>query len=246
MQQLDIIYRDDSLVAINKPPGLLVHRSPIDRRETRFALQLLRDQMGQRIYPLHRLDKPTSGVLLFALDAKIARDMMPIVAGGGLKKTYLAVVRGHAPDAGTIEHPLKEKYDSADPLKARPDKPAQQATTTFRLLAKTEWPWPVDPYPTARYSLLLCSPLTGRRHQLRRHLKHIGHPIIGDTTYGKGPHNRLFRERLAISRLLLHAWRVQFDHPAKQEQVLIEAPVDASFLQLERQGLSAATKNELP
>ena len=227
-------------MAINKPCGLLVHRSPIDRRETRFALQLLRDQLGQKVYPVHRLDKPTSGVLLFALDRSTARMMEPLFADQAVRKTYLAVVRGQPPEAGTIEHALKEKYDAADPSRARQHKPAQPALTQFRRLSQVEWPWPVDRYPAARYCLLECRPQTGRRHQLRRHLKHINHPLTGDTTYGKGPHNRLFREQLGIDRLLLHAATLEFEHPVSGQTIALRAPTDAAFDKLAALGLTAS------
>lgn len=236
---LEIVYLDHHLVVVNKPAGLLVHRSPIDKHETQFALQMVRDQIGQRVYPTHRLDKPTSGVLLFALDPQTARAVSDQFAAAHVTKTYLAVVRGFAPQSGRIDHPLKEKHDAADPLKARQHKPAQTAVTEYRQLAQIEWPWSVDRYATARYSLLECRPRTGRRHQLRRHLKHIDHPIIGDTTYGKGPHNRLFRERLGIHRLLLHAMQLGLTHPITGAALDFRAATDDAFAILASAGLGS-------
>ena len=201
--QLELVYRDEHLVAINKPAGLLVHRSHLDRYETRFALQMLRDQIGQRVYPVHRLDKPTSGILLFALSPDIARQLSLLFEQRQVHKQYLAVVRGHCPEQGEIDHPLKEQRDKIADARMRDDKPAQEATTCFRRLATVELPGAVDRYPQTRYSLVQLSPLTGRRHQLRRHMKHIGHPIIGDAKHGKGVHNRFMAAQYGCDRLLL-------------------------------------------
>ncbi|WP_317928767.1 tRNA pseudouridine(65) synthase TruC [Halioxenophilus sp. WMMB6] len=223
-QPLALLYRDDYLVAINKPSGLLVHRSPIDRHETRFALQLLRDQLGQRVYPLHRLDKPTSGVLLFGLDAGTAR-LMGNDWQAGTHKSYLAVVRGWLAETTTVNHPLKEELDKIADKHAQADKPAQPALTDIHCLAQVELPYPVDKYPQARYSLARCQPHTGRKHQIRRHLKHISHPIIGDAKHGKSSHNRFFQEQFGCRRLLLHADSLSFVHPVSEQMVTISAPL---------------------
>lgn len=203
-------------MAINKPPGLLVHRSGIDRHETRFALQILRDQVGQRVYPVHRLDKAASGVLLFALTQAAARELSTLFATAKLSKTYLAVVRGYTDPQGVIDYPLKERLDRMADAKADQSKAPQPAVTSYRRLATVELPLRVDRYPTSRYSLVQVTPTTGRKHQIRRHLKHISHPIIGDTTHGKGNHNRLFRERFGSDHLLLVATELTFLHPRSQ------------------------------
>ena len=137
--ELPILYRDEHLVAVHKPAGLLVHRSPIDRHETRFALQLLRDQLGRRVYPVHRLDKPTSGVLLFGLTPEAARTMASSFADGAVRKTYLAVVRGVPEQEGTIDHSLREEPDRLDyPISQ--ERGAQPAVTDYRRLASVELP----------------------------------------------------------------------------------------------------------
>jgi len=225
----EVIYQDDFLVAINKPSGLLVHRSPIDRHETRFALQLVRDQIGQRVYPVHRLDKPTSGVLLFALSSDIARDVSAQFAAGTVRKEYLAVVRGHCPEAGQIDHALKEEWDRIADRDRRPDKAAQAATTHFRRLATVEIPFAVDRYPQSRYSLVALQPRTGRRHQLRRHMKHLGYPVIGDAKHGKGVHNRFFQSQYRCHRLLLACTGLQLQHPASAEVLCLNARLDEPF-----------------
>lgn len=229
---MQILYLDDWLVAVHKPSGLLVHRSLIDKRETRFALQEARDQLGQRVYPVHRLDKPTSGVLLFALDPETARRLTAQFTAAEVSKTYCAVARGYAPAAGEIDHPLREEPDRMTDDRAEADKAPRQALTRFRRLASVELPHPVGRYQTARYSLLELSPRTGRRHQLRRHLKHIFHPIVGDTTHGDGRHNRFFRERFGNRRLLLAATAMDLAHPHTGARLRITAPLAADFLRV--------------
>jgi tRNA pseudouridine65 synthase len=229
MRSLSILYQDEHLVAVNKPIGLLVHRSFIDRRETEYAMQVLRDQLGRWVYPLHRLDKATSGVLVFALDKEIARRMTEVITGGGISKSYCAVVRGFTDDAGRIDNPLKEPRDRMADHRTNPDRPEREAVTEYRRLAAVELPHPVGRYATARYSLIAVTPRTGRMHQIRRHLKHVFHPVIGDTTYGDGKHNEFFRERFQCNRLLLHAQEIAFAHPVSDQHIRIQAPFDDSF-----------------
>lgn len=226
---MEILYQDEHLVAVNKPAGLLVHRSMIDRHETQFALQLVRDQLGRRVYPVHRLDKPTAGVLLFAMSAEVARQMMDVLMAGGVGKTYLAVVRGHTNERGNIDYPLAEQYDKMTDAMADKDKAPQEAITAYERLGTAELPFPVGRYATSRYSLLRVSPKTGRKHQIRRHMKHIYHPIVGDTTHGDGRHNQFFRERFACHRLMLAATGMVFTHPVSGTPVEIHAPLDDEF-----------------
>ncbi len=227
---LPILYRDAHLVAINKPSGLLVHRSFLDRHETRFALQLLRNQLQQPVFPVHRLDKPTSGVLLFALSSDVARKTCELFMQQQVTKTYLALVRGHAPEYCRIDHPLREE-DDRNP-QAQRDKPAQPAITDIERLACVELPVAVDRYPHSRYSLVRCQPLTGRRHQIRRHLKHISHPIIGDAKHGKGQHNRFFQQAYGVHRLLLAATEFRMPHPVTGEPLHLQAALDEPFRRL--------------
>lgn len=231
---LEILYRDEWLVAINKPSGLLVHRSLIDRSETRFAMQLLRDQLGQHVFPVHRLDKPTSGVLLFALSSHTAKLCNDLFSGRLTQKTYLTIVRGYAPQQGLIDHPLREELDQKSDRKANASKAAQAAITAFQRLACIELPLPVDRYPVARYSLVKCNPETGRKHQIRRHMKHISHPIIGDAKHGKSNHNRFFQEHFDSQQLLLSATQLDFSHPVTGEALSIQAPLDGNFEKLLR------------
>jgi len=228
-EQLDILYQDEHLVAVNKPSGLLVHRSMIDKHETRFALQLVRNQIGQRVYPVHRLDKPTSGVLLFALDSETASLLSKQFSTDGVQKRYLAVVRGYSAEHELIDYPLKQELDKMSDSLADPDKQAQAAVTEYHRLATVELPFPVGPYATARYSLLQLIPKTGRKHQLRRHMKHIFHPIVGDTTHGDGRHNQFFRQQFDCQRLMLAAAAMRFIHPHTAAKVELRAELDEIF-----------------
>ena len=229
---LSILYRDDELIAIDKPSGLLVHRSLVDRHETRFAIQLLRDQIGRRVYPLHRLDKPTSGVLLFALSENMARRMGPLFERNVAHKTYLAVVRGYTDERASIDYPLREQTDRMTDAQADRDKAAQPAVTEYRRVATLELPITDGRHPTSRYSLLEITPRSGRNHQIRRHMKHIFHPVIGDTSHGDGRHNRIFREHLHCRRLLLHASALHFAHPDSGADIHIRAPLNEEFARI--------------
>lgn len=226
---IPILFRDDALVIINKPSGLLVHRSPIDRHETRFALQILRDQLGQRVYTIHRLDKGTSGVLAFGLDPDTARDYAALFAQRTVGKTYVALVRGWPEREGMIERPLAAVEDERiGPQSMEP----REAQTAFRRLATFELPVRVDRYPTSRYALVELTPHTGRRHQLRRHLAGASYPIVGDSTYGKGRHNRLFRDMFDMQRLLLACTRLELPPLAAGAALRIEAPLAPEFTAL--------------
>jgi tRNA pseudouridine65 synthase len=226
LKELTVLYQDERIVAVNKPSGLLVHRSEIDRRETENAMKTLRGQLGRWVYPVHRLDKATSGVLLFALDRETARCMTQSFADRTVVKSYLAVVRGYAREADSIDHPLRECPDRMTDRQADAGKPAQEAVTSYKRLATAELPHPEGRHATARYSLVLANPGSGRKHQVRRHMKHVFHPVIGDTTYGDGRQNRFFRERFDSRRLLLHALEVDFPHPVSAERIRIRAPLD--------------------
>ncbi len=216
-------------MAINKPSGLLVHRSPIDRHETQFAVQMLRDQIGEFVYPIHRLDKPTSGVLLFALDKEVTKKMSEQFRHRETKKTYIAVVRGYTEERGTIDHALVEKLDKIADKNAKKDKEAQEAITEYERLSTVEVDFAVGKYDKTRYSLVKLLPKTGRKHQLRRHMKHISHHILGDTKYGRGEHNKFIREQYGCHRLLLHAAELHIKHPYSEEVLIIKAPMDETF-----------------
>ncbi|MGJ8682823.1 tRNA pseudouridine(65) synthase TruC [Paraglaciecola sp.] len=239
MNSLQVIYQDEYIVAVNKPSGLLVHRSMLDKHETEFAMQKVRDQIGQHVFPVHRLDRPTSGVLLFALSPSIARILNEQFSQQSIQKTYLAIVRGHAPENGEINHPLKEKLDKIADKMAKQDKPAQEALTHFNRLSLFELPFAVSRYPTARYSLVKLMPKTGRKHQLRRHMAHVNHPIVGDTTHGDGKHNVFIRDQFGLNQLALTCKSMEIIHPVSQQPLMLKCELPKSWsLLLEKWGMS--------
>ncbi|WP_111413418.1 pseudouridine synthase [Billgrantia lactosivorans] len=225
---LTLLHRDEHLVAVHKPAGMLVHRSKLAGGAGEFLLQRLRDQLGQRVYPVHRLDRPTSGVMVMALDAASAARLGETFAERRVAKRYLAVVRGIGPTRERLDYALREE----DGSRPKAEMPALEAITEVRRLDSVELPLQVDRYPTSRYSLMEVRPLTGRRHQIRRHLSRRGYPIVGDAKHGKGNHNRFFAERLDCPRLLLAAVGLSFDHPAGGHRLTLSCALDATMTDL--------------
>ena len=231
--QVEIIYEDEFLVAINKEAGLLVHRSWLDKGETRFAMQLTRDAVGCHVFPVHRLDKPTSGVLLFAKSSAVARSLTEAFTAHKVTKQYLAVVRGYMSEQGTVDYALSFQPDAIADKFANLDKPAQEAVTHWQSLAQIELPFAVSKkHDTSRYSLMRLTPETGRKHQLRRHMRHLFHHIVGDTSHGDGRHNRFFRTQYGCARMLLHAQTLALSHPVTGEPLLIKAGLDDQWLRI--------------
>lgn len=230
--QLEILYQDDVLVAVNKPAGMLVHRSWLDTHETQFVMQTLRDQIGQHVYPVHRLDRPTSGVLLFALSREVANLLCVQFENKQVEKHYLAIVRGYLIGQQRIDYPLKVQLDKVADKFAQTDKIPQEAITDYIGLATVEMPYAVKKYDTTRYSLVRLIPHTGRKHQLRRHMKHIFHPILGDTQYGDLHQNRALTQHTQVQRLMLHAECLIFTHPITKQILEIRAGLDHQWLNL--------------
>lgn len=218
---LEILYRDNVLIAINKPHGLLVHRSKIADDTDVFALQLLRDQIGQAVYPVHRLDRKTSGVLLFALDKDTDTAMQRQFMNKEVTKKYQAIVRGYTHAEGEIDYPLRKENGTL-----------QDAFTAYTTLKQAELPVALGKHGTSRYSLVEAVPTTGRMHQLRKHFKHIFHPIIGDTTHGCNKQNKLFKEKWKMETMMLHAVQLTFNHPVNGQSVTIEAALQPQFTEV--------------
>jgi tRNA pseudouridine65 synthase len=217
---LEVIYQDDHLIAINKPHGLLVHRSSIAADAQEFALQVLRDQTGRKVNPVHRIDRKTAGVLLFAFDKPTEIAMQQAFMENRVAKKYLAILRGFAADHGEIDYPLRKENGTL-----------QDALTHYTTLKRAELDVPFGSHPTSRYSLVEATPQTGRMHQLRKHFSHILHPIIGDRTHGCNKQNKLFKERWQMETMLLHATELVFNHPVNgAEIVTIKASLQPEFL----------------
>jgi len=219
-QPLEILYEDDSLIAINKPHGLLVHRTKIAADATEFAVQLLRDQIGQRVFPVHRLDRKTSGVLLFAKTEAANSYMQQRFLNRELSKTYHALVRGYTKAEGTIDYALT---DASNKTKA--------AVTHYKTLEQYELDLPFGKHNTSRYSLVELAPETGRFHQLRKHMAHIFHPIIGDRPHGCNKQNRLWKEKYGMDKMLLHASRLEFRNENGFD-IIIAAPKSQLFTEV--------------
>ncbi|WP_114783074.1 pseudouridine synthase [Botryobacter ruber] len=225
---LEVIYEDAQYVAIHKPNGLLVHRTRIAEEKKEFALQLLRDQLGYHLYTVHRLDRGTSGVLLFAKSPEAAACMVKAFDERQVEKTYYAIVRGYTATAETIDSPIR-------PDKDHQHKAPQEAVTHYERLATVELPEPVGRYATARYSLVKVKPETGRMHQIRKHFAHIRHYIVGDKRHGDWRHNQMFREKLDSPYMLLHSAELRFLHPYTQQPVTIKTAMPENMQRLCRQ-----------
>lgn len=216
--KLSILYQDERYVAINKPAGLLVHRSSIARDASEFALQLTRDQLGKEVHPVHRLDRKTSGVLLFAFDLDALRALQLAFNNDEIAKRYIALVRGFTPDLGVIDYPLTNDKGKI-----------QEAQTEYRALNRFEINKPFGKHDTSRYTLVEVFPKTGRMHQIRKHFAHIFHPIIGDRPHGCNKQNKFFKEEFELTEMMLHAHRFNFMHPYNQNEITIEAPMRPEF-----------------
>ncbi len=219
----DILYEDDHLIAINKPWGILVHRTGLSE-DRQFILQMLREQMGgTHVFVVHRLDRGTSGVLLFARSSEMAGRLGEQFMARSVEKKYVAIVRGHVPEAITVDYPLSDKETG---------KVALPAVTHFRRLRTSEIDVAIGyKYPSARFSLVECTLETGRRHQIRKHLAHLRYPVIGDVRHGDNKQNNYFKAHFDMPRMLLHAHYLSFEHPQTGIPLVIEAPWDALFEQ---------------
>ena len=220
-EMLQVLYQDDYLVAINKPHGLLVHRTKIAEDAHEYAVQLLRDQLNQKVFPVHRLDRKTGGVLLFALDENVNSVMQQAFMNKEVVKQYVALVRGFTPEKETIDYPLVGN-----------DGKMREAVTHYRTLHHFEIPLHFGKHPTSRYSLIEVNPETGRMHQIRKHMAHVFHPIIGDRPYGCNKQNKLFLEQWSMNTMLLHASELQFIHPVTRKELKISAPLHTEFTRM--------------
>ncbi len=219
--ELKILFEDEWFIAVDKPPDLLVHRTAISSDRI-FLLQILRDTLGKRVYPAHRLDRPTSGVIIFALSPEALVKLNESFKKGEVYKRYLAVVRGYVNEGGVIDYPLTNSDTGI----------VQEAVTRYNPVRQAEIPVATGRYKTSRYTLLEAFPATGRRHQIRRHFAHLRHPIIGDVNHGDGKHNRTFRETYDVHRLMLMSSELEFCHPYTGEKIKIGTSPSGDFKKL--------------
>lgn len=221
---IEILYQDDAVLAVNKPANLAVHRSTFVGPADAFLIDLLREQVGDNVYLAHRLDRATSGVLLVARSKEVAAALGEQFMQRTVHKQYLVVVRGWPePAEGVIDYPLPGSRETG---------PRREARTHYRRLATIEVPIALGRYPQQRYALLQAEPESGRFRQIRKHLAHIHHPVIGDCQHGRSDHNRLYKQHFGCHRMLLHAWRIRFEHPVSGIPLQLEAPLDEAFSQL--------------
>jgi tRNA pseudouridine65 synthase len=218
MAELEILYKDENLVAINKPHGLLVHRSEYSGVADEYAVQELRKQLNQRVHPCHRIDRKTGGVLLFSLNSEYNSLMQQQFAANLVKKKYLAIVRGYTEDSGIIDYALTN--DSGK---------TQEAVTEYKTLQRAELDIPFGKFETSRYSLVEAKPQTGRMHQIRKHFAHILHPIIGDRPHGCNKQNKMFKEKFDMTTMMLHALEIVFKHPETNTEIKISADLQSEF-----------------
>lgn len=217
----DILYKDEHILAIYKPPGYFVHRTKLDYQADQLIMPILRDQIGQKVYPVHRLDRKTSGVLLMALDVETQKSVNDMFMNGSVKKTYQAIVRGWAIDDFEIDYALENDRGKL-----------QEALTYGKTAERYEIPFCSWKHPTSRYSLTTLNPQTGRQHQLRKHLSHIFHPIIGDRPHGCNKQNKFWLEQFQLNEMLLHASEIEFTHPLKDEVIVIQSTPKGEFVRI--------------
>lgn len=229
MGPIQILYEDQSYVAVHKPAGLLVHPSKLDSFEKITAVQILREQLQKQIFPVHRLDKPTSGVMIFALSSIAAEQVAAQFRANEVQKKYIALVRGHFKQEQFLDYPLKEELDSIADKNSNQERAAQEAQTWLQPIEQIEIPAMVDRYPTTRYSLVHAMPKTGRKHQIRRHLRHLNHPIIGDVAHGCGEHNKYFENRFQKRRLFLSCLQMTFFHFELNRSITVQSEVCQDF-----------------
>ncbi len=215
MSQLlpEVIYEDEQLIAINKPHGLLVHKTRIAKDATEFALQQVRNYHGAHVYPAHRLDRKTSGALLFTKSETANKEVQALFRTRQVKKKYLAIVRGYTQASGTIDYPLSEE-----------DAERKEAVTHYKTIQQYEIPLVTSSFPSSRYSLVELTPKTGRFHQLRKHMAHIFHPILGDRPHGCNKQNRIWKNRLSMDKMMLHAASLELEYPPSKNHHISATP----------------------
>jgi tRNA pseudouridine65 synthase len=224
MSNLNIVLEDDYLLVVDKPAGLLMHPSWLDKREKDTLAGRVKDYLnGDKVHTVHRLDRPTSGLVVIAKTDECAKQLAGQFLTRDVKKTYWAICRGFTPVTFTVDHDLTEELDKKADKNATKVREPQSAVTHFKRIGISTVDFQVSRYPQARYSWLECSPVTGRKHQIRRHLKHERFPILGDSKYGCRHNNQAAQSHLGINALALRAVKLEFLHPVTSEPLVISA-----------------------
>lgn len=241
--QFKVLYCDDWYIAVEKPAGLFVHRSDADRSNQDVLLPELQQQLAQRLYVVHRLDRPTSGLLLLAKSSHAASLMAPLFAHRQVAKRYMAVVRGFLPDDGTCEIPLVPEKGRGLPS-THPFATPKPATTNWKIQSRFDLPVENARYPTTRCTLVNVFPKSGRFHQIRRHFNYLGYPILGDTQHGDSRLNRILAQsRWAVRHMLLTAASLSFNHPITQNRLTIACPLNSDFKHFLSESRTAQSSN---
>lgn len=210
---IEVLFEDDYCLIVNKPNNVLVHHSYYSRNiKDDSLLQLLRKQFeGSNFFPVHRLDRKTSGIIVLAKDKTYVSKFQALFTSDSIQKKYYALVRGFCEAAGRIDSRVKN-----------PDTGVyKEALTLYKTISQITLNIPVQPYDTSRYSVLEFEPKTGRMHQLRKHANKMAHPIIGDHKYGNRHHNQMFESNFDLDLLFLHAHSLSFTHPFTDENLCI-------------------------
>ena len=215
-----ILYQDEDLLVVDKPAGMPVHRSRLVNDGDVYLIDVVRGMVPGPLHLIHRLDRATSGVLLIGRSPEVAGTLGRQFMQRDVEKSYLAVCRGWPDESGELDYPLPGVRENSE---------RKPALTRWQRLATIEVPIAINRYPQQRYALVDVAPETGRYRQIRRHFAHLRHPLIGDTSHGRTEHNRLFKQHFNVHRLLLHARRLAFDHPADGRRMQVDAPLDAEF-----------------
>lgn len=215
-----ILYQDEDLLVVDKPAGMPVHRSRLVNDGDVYLIDVVRGMVPGPLHLIHRLDRATSGVLLIGRSPEVAGRLGRQFMQRDVEKSYLAVCRGWPDESGELDYPLPGVRENSE---------RKPALTRWQRLATIEVPIAINRYPQQRYALVDVAPETGRYRQIRRHFAHLRHPLIGDTSHGRTEHNRLFKQHFNVHRLLLHARRLAFDHPADGRRMQVDAPLEAEF-----------------
>jgi len=221
---LEIIFEDPYFICVNKPNNVLVHHAHHSRNvaDEDSLLQRIKDEIGLKVYPIHRLDRKTSGIIILAKEKEFVSKFQELFTHHDIQKTYFGVVRGFAPETKTIDSPVKGRDANVH----------KEALTTLKTLEKITLNIPVKPYDSSRYSLVELSPKTGRMHQLRVHTNKISHPLIGDAKYGDKNHDTMYHKNFGWSNLFLHAGKLEFTHPFTSEKLILKATFPTDWIAL--------------